>query len=124
MLVYQLQNYKKNELPRLLADWNDGLKCPTKHWKAAFSTPLLGIKPGSSALICVQNSITMPHLVLIQLMRVIKWLGSDADGSCVNKMCVVIKGFTVFSVSISAYPGTIYFKYIVPGLSKRPNFSQ
>ena len=28
-------NYKKHELPRLLADWTDGLKCPPKHLKAA-----------------------------------------------------------------------------------------
>ena len=37
------------------------------------------------ALIYVQNSITMPHLAVIQLMRVIKWPRSDSDGSCVNK---------------------------------------
>ena len=27
----------------------------------------------------------MPHLGVIQLMRVIKWLRSDLDGSCMNK---------------------------------------
>ena len=36
-------------------------------------------------LIYVQNSMTMPHLALIQLMHVIKWLQSDSDSSCVNK---------------------------------------
>ena len=25
-------NYKKHKLPRLLADWTIGLKCPPKHW--------------------------------------------------------------------------------------------
>ena len=45
------------------------------------------------ALIYVQNSITMPHLVVIQLMRVIKWLRSDSDGSCVNKNVCGNKGF-------------------------------
>ena len=45
------------------------------------------------ALIYVQNSITMPHLVVIQLMRVIKWPRSDSDGSCVNLKGSGYKGF-------------------------------
>ena len=45
------------------------------------------------ALIYVQNSITMPHLAVIQLMRVIKWPRSDSDGSCVNKKGRGYKGF-------------------------------
>ena len=45
------------------------------------------------ALIYVQNSITMPHLAVIQLMHVIKWPRSDSDGSCVNKMGRGYKGF-------------------------------
>ena len=45
------------------------------------------------ALIYVQNSITMPHLAVIQLMRVIKWPRSDYDSSCVNKNVRVNKGF-------------------------------
>ena len=45
------------------------------------------------ALIYVQNSITMPHLTVIQLMRVIKWPRSDSDGSCVNKKGRGYKGF-------------------------------
>ena len=45
------------------------------------------------ALIYVQNSITMPHLVVIRLMRVIKWPRSDSDGSCVNKKGRGYKGF-------------------------------
>ena len=35
----------------------------------------------------------MPHLVVIQLMRVIKWQRSDSDGSCVNKNVCGNKGF-------------------------------
>ena len=45
------------------------------------------------ALIYVQNSITMPHLAVIQLMRVIKRPRSDSDGSCVNKKGRGYKGF-------------------------------
>ena len=45
------------------------------------------------ALIYIQNSITMPHLAVIQLMRVIKWLRSDSDGKCVNKNVRGNKGF-------------------------------
>ena len=45
------------------------------------------------ALIYVLNSITMPDLVLIQLMRVIKWPRSDSDRSCVNKNVCGNKGF-------------------------------
>ena len=45
------------------------------------------------ALIYVQNSITMPHLAVIRLMRVIKWPRSDSDGSCVNKKGRGYKGF-------------------------------
>ena len=45
------------------------------------------------ALIYVQNSITMPHLAVIQLMRVIKWPRSDSDGSCVKKNVRGDKGF-------------------------------
>ena len=45
------------------------------------------------ALINVQNSITMPHLAVIQLMRGIKWPRSDSGGSCVNKKVRGNKGF-------------------------------
>ena len=45
------------------------------------------------ALIYVQNSITMPHLAVIQLMRVFKWPRSDSDASCVNKKGRGYKGF-------------------------------
>ena len=45
------------------------------------------------ALIYVQNSITMPHLAVIQLMPVIKWPRSDSDGSGVNKNVCGNKGF-------------------------------
>ena len=53
------------------------------------------------ALIYVQNSITMPHLVVIRLMCVIKWLRSDSDGSCVNKKGRGYKGF--YSTSSEQY---------------------
>ena len=45
------------------------------------------------ALIYVQNRITIPHLAVIQLMRVIKWPRSDLNGSCVNKNVRGNKGF-------------------------------
>ena len=45
------------------------------------------------ALMYIQNSITMPHLAVIQLMRLIKWPRSDSDGSCVNKKGRGYKGF-------------------------------
>ena len=45
------------------------------------------------ALIYIQNSITMPHLAVLLLMRVIKWLRSDSDGSCVNINVRGNKGF-------------------------------
>ena len=45
------------------------------------------------ALIYVQNSITMPNLAVIRLMRVNKWPRSDSDGSCVNKNGRGYKGF-------------------------------
>ena len=35
----------------------------------------------------------MPHLAVIQLMRVIKWLRSDSDGSCVKINMRGNKGF-------------------------------
>ena len=35
----------------------------------------------------------MPQLVVIQLIRVIKWPRSDSDGSCVNKKGRGYKGF-------------------------------
>ena len=49
-------------------------------------------------LIYVKNSITMSHLVVIRLMRVIKWPRSDSDGSCVNKKGRGYKGF--YSISL------------------------
>ena len=45
------------------------------------------------ALIYVQNSITMPNLAVIQLMRVIKWTRSDSDGSYVKINVRGNKGF-------------------------------
>ena len=56
------------------------------------------------ALIYVQNSITMPHLVVIQLMRVIKWQRSDSDGRCVNTNVRGNKGFySKFASQSSAF---------------------
>ena len=45
------------------------------------------------ALIYVQNSITMPNLAVIQLMRVIKWPRSDSDSSYVKINVRGNKGF-------------------------------
>ena len=44
-------------------------------------------------LIYVQNSITMPHLAVLQLMRVIKWPRPDSDGRRMNKNVCGNKGF-------------------------------
>ena len=40
-----------------------------------------------------QNSITMSHLAVIQLMHVIKWPQSDSDRSCMNENVRGNKGF-------------------------------
>ena len=57
------------------------------------------------ALIYVQNSITMPHLAVIQLMHVIKRPQSDLDGSGVNKNVRGSKGFystySIFQTAVS-----------------------
>ena len=45
------------------------------------------------ALIYVQNSLPMPHLAVIELIRVIIWPRSDSDGSCVDKNVRDDKGF-------------------------------
>ena len=45
------------------------------------------------ALIYIQNSITMTHLAVLQMMLVIKWPQTDSDGSCVNKNVRGNKGF-------------------------------
>ena len=50
------------------------------------------------------NSITMPHLAVIELMRVFKWPRSDSDGSCVNKNMRGNKGF---------YSNQLYAKYLL-----------
>ena len=69
------------------------------------------------ALIYVQNSITMPHLAVIQLMRVIKWPRSDLDGSCMNKNVCGNKAFysislqKVFSHSMSTKQYFIFVTY-------------
>ena len=58
------------------------------------------------ALIYVQNSITMPYLAVIKLMRVIKWPRSDLDSSCVNKNVRGNKGFySIASVLAGRAPG-------------------
>ena len=62
------------------------------------------------ALIYVQNSITMPHLVVIRLMRVIKWPRTDSDASCVNKKGRGYKGF----YSILALAKKSLFFYLPP----------
>ena len=73
------------------------------------------------ALIYVQNSITMPHLAVIQLMRVSKWSRTDSDGrrdGRVNKNVRGNKGF--YSISAARHfihstgkkvPVTIYTVY-------------
>ena len=53
-------------------------------------------------LIFVQNSITIPHIAVIQFMCVIKWPQSHTDGSCVNKNVRGNKGF--YSIILSIIP--------------------
>ena len=56
----------------------------------------------------------MPHLAVIQLMRVIKWPRSDSDGSCVNKKGRGYKGF--YSIkNVSRYHWVNPFKLRGPG---------
>ena len=67
------------------------------------------------ALIYIQNSITMPDLVVLQLMRVIKWPRSDSDGRCVNNNVRGYKGF----YSIYFLLAGLENKYLF-GKSERP----
>ena len=50
------------------------------------------------------NSITMPHLVVIQLMRVIIWPRSDSDGSYVKINVRGNKGFYSTTNKIDPIP--------------------
>ena len=52
----------------------------------------------------------MPHLVVIQLMRVIKWPRSHSHGSCVNKKGRGYKGF---------YSITPIFKMLLQNIQRR-----
>ena len=67
------------------------------------------------ALIYVQNSITMPHLVVKQLMRVIKWPRSHSHGNCVNKKGRGYKGLysIQFNYSIQLFNSIIQFNYSI-----------
>ena len=49
----------------------------------------------------------MPHLAVIQLMRVIKWLQSDSDDSCVNKNVRGNKGFYSI-VTLTSVTGSVW----------------
>ena len=66
------------------------------------------------ALIYVQNSITMPHLALMQLMRVIKWPRLDSGGSCVNKNVRGNKRF--YSISNTKY----HYYYTIGDTDRSP----
>ena len=72
------------------------LYCKTHYHRAPFNFTHFALG-GDNAYITgadnVQNSITMPHLVVIQLMRVIKWPRSHSHGNCVNKKG---RGYTGF----------------------------
>ena len=71
------------------------------------------------ALIYVQNSITMPHIVVIQLMRVIKWPRSHSHGSCVNKKGRGFKGFYIMVIDLSLpIHWFIYLRLDQKGISK------
>ena len=52
----------------------------------------------------------MPHLAVMQLMRVIKWPRSDSDGSCVNKNVRGNKGF--YSIYIYIYLHIYIYIYV------------
>ena len=56
------------------------------------------------ALIYIQNSITMPHLAVLQLMRVIQWPRPDSDSRCVNKNVRGNKGFySIHWIALAEY---------------------
>ena len=63
--------------------------CKTHYYRAPFNLTHFARGDDNAyiylALIYVQNGITMPHLAVTKLMRVMKWPQSDLDGSCVNK---------------------------------------
>ena len=68
--------------------------CKIHYFRAPFNFTHFALGDENAYIaIYVQNSITMPHLVVIHLMRVIKWPRSDSDGSCVNKKGRGYKGF-------------------------------
>ena len=67
--------------------------CKTQYYHAPFNFTHFALGDDNAYITGVQNSISMPHLVVIQLMRVIKWPRSDSDCSCVNKKGRGYKGF-------------------------------
>ena len=69
---------------------HQGIYCKTHYNRAPFNFTHFALL---LALIYVQNSITMPNLAVIQLMRVIKWPRSDSDGSYVKINVRGNKGF-------------------------------
>ena len=74
----------------------DPADCKTYYYRAPLNFThfaLVMITRISLALIYVQDSITMPNLAVIQLMRVIKWPRSDSDGSYVKINVRGNKGF-------------------------------
>ena len=70
--------------------------CKTHYYRAPFNCMHFALGDDKAFItdadIC-SKSITMPHLAVIQLIRVIKWPRSDSDGSCVNKNVRGNKGF-------------------------------
>ena len=66
--------------------------CKTHYYRAPFNFTHFALGDDIRS-----NSITMPHLSVIQLMRVFKWPRSDSDGSCVNKNMRGNKGFLQFT---------------------------
>ena len=78
-------------------DWpKKGPTLKTHFYRAPFHFMHFALGDDNSyitGVIYVQNSIAMPHLAVIQLMRVFQWPRSDSEGSCMNKNVCGNKGF-------------------------------
>ena len=103
--------------------------CKTHYYRAPFNFTHFALSDDDAYITGADirsNCITMPHIAVIQLMRVIKWLQSDSDGSSVNTNVCGNKGFysTIISWKFrSAYefwPLYLFCK-IMNGRSWRPS---
>ena len=83
-------------MPEVFSPMRGLYYCKTHYYRAPLNFThfaLVMITHILLALIYFQDSITMPNLAVIQLMRVIKWPRSDYDGSYVKINVRGNKGF-------------------------------